>query len=660
MQRGVSQLLFNYLPGRTVDWEDGLAIVQLGSVRLSAAWELDRMHAVLGEITELLERWRARGGTVDSQYPNPREAGRFTIGTPEAIEASFLQTVLVCSRCSRLAFVKPNDLMAPTGRRCPSCRAMALRQMPQVFVHGCGELVPVQEWLPATKKNADGTIEASKRPLRCQRCGTDGELFLPSRSERVKDMSVVCRRCDTQVVERFTARCPRCLKEALRDKGSRESDESSSQDSGQKDTLVTRIAMRMTRYSASDTYYPQTLTMLRLDRPSITTGVEPDVDTLRRILPASRRPTASRSVSEGLLALVKRLKNAEASGDRDQVATIKARIAAAALGQPEPTEDVEGGQTWAIADADIQRAVSESLAFRQNVNSRAAAAVASEAGGPSAALLDDIAALYGRLGIRDVRLVEDLPVITAAFGFTRRSFEPTYQELSGSALPTQVRPFPSIGDSAARRLGHPEAKGTVPILAREAEHEGVFVSLDHERVLKWLAANGMSVGEDGQPAIVRILHALEPVDRYYDNIWECPVRRYVFGLVHTLSHVTMRAATRFAGVERTSLSEYIFLPLLGTVVFDNSSSFKLGGMESMIRHSLGAFLECLTSEALNCLYDPDCIDHRGACHGCVHSPEISCRVFNHGLSRSFLLGGHAPWTDVASEQQIVGYWQVEP
>src|SRR4029453_15029158 len=99
-----------------------------------------------------------------------------------------------------------------------------------------------------------------------------------------------------------------------------------------------------------------------------------------------------------------------------------------------------------------------------------------------------------------------------------------------SALPTQVRPFPSIGDSAARRLGHPEAKGTVPILAREAEHEGVFISLDHQRVLRWLAANGISIGADDQPAIVRILHALEPVDRYYDNIWECPVRRYVFGL----------------------------------------------------------------------------------------------------------------------------------
>src|SRR3954471_1053615 len=87
MQRGVSQLLFNYLPGRTVDWEDGLAIVQLGSVRLGTAWEQQRMAAVLEEVTSLLDRWRSRGGTVDSRFPNPREAGRFTIGAPEAIEA---------------------------------------------------------------------------------------------------------------------------------------------------------------------------------------------------------------------------------------------------------------------------------------------------------------------------------------------------------------------------------------------------------------------------------------------------------------------------------------------------------------------------------------------------------------------------------------------
>lgn len=615
------------------------------------------MAAVLEEVSGLLQRWRARGGTVDSRFPNPTETGRFTIGSPEAIEASFLETALTCARCSRLVFVKASQLATSSGRRCPACGALRLRQIPHVFVHGCGELVPVHEWLPATKKNPDGTVEPVNRPLRCPRCGTSGELYLPSRSERVKDMSVVCRKCNTQVVDRFTARCHRCLKEITR------ATETASAASTPPivDTLVTRIAMRMTRYSASDTYYPQTLTTLRLDRPAVSATSDAEIDMLRRLIPSHHRPTQSGSASEGLMALVKRLKDAEASGDKDKVSALSQLIASAALGtqiaQPSAPTD---GDEWAINDRDVERGVSESLAFRQNVNSRSATALAAESGGATAALVPEIERLCRRLGIRDLRWVEDLPVISATYGYTRRSFEPTYQELGSSALPTRVRPFHSLEERAARRLGQPEVKGTVPILAREAEHEGVFLALDEGRVVRWLVANGIALPTESIPSIVAILRSLEPVDRYYDDIWDCALRKYVFGLVHSLSHVAMRAASRFAGVERTSLSEYIFLPLLGAVIFDSSSSFRLGGIESMVRHQLAAFLEALSGSALDCLYDPDCVDHKGACHGCIHSPEISCRVFNHGLSRAFLIGGHAPWSDVASEKQIVGYWQIEP
>jgi hypothetical protein len=110
-------------------------------------------------------------------------------------------------------------------------------------------------------------------------------------------------------------------------------------------------------------------------------------------------------------------------------------------------------------------------------------------------------------------------------------------------------------------------------------------------------------------------------------------------------------------MERTSLSEYVFLPLLGSVVYDNASDFQLGGLSTLARDHLAAFLTAVSEEASRCLYDPDCIDRRGACHGCIHSPEICCRVFNHGLSRAFLLGGHAPWADIASTERLVGYWE---
>ena len=50
MQRGVSQLLFNYLPGRVVGWENGLAIVQLEAVRLSSVWDEGKAQPILNEI----------------------------------------------------------------------------------------------------------------------------------------------------------------------------------------------------------------------------------------------------------------------------------------------------------------------------------------------------------------------------------------------------------------------------------------------------------------------------------------------------------------------------------------------------------------------------------------------------------------------------------
>jgi hypothetical protein len=307
---------------------------------------------------------------------------------------------------------------------------------------------------------------------------------------------------------------------------------------------------------------------------------------------------------------------------------------------------------------DLERSIEECLAFRESVDSQPAVDVARKGNSATALRLSQIEKNARRLGLREVLVVSDLPVISATYGYTRRSFEPTYNELSAKSLSTQVRAFPSLNRDAARRLNRPDLAGAVPILAREGEHEGLFLSLDPQRVIQWLELNGKRLGNSEMPAIVRVMQALEDVDRYYDDIWDCPVRKYVFGLVHSLSHAVMRAASRFSGLERTSLSEYIFLPLLGAVVFDNSSSFKLGGIETLVRDHLGDFLDELSDEAMTCLYDAQCIDHRGACHGCLHSPEISCRVFNHGLSRAFLIGGHAPWADVATDEQITGYWQM--
>jgi hypothetical protein len=652
MQRGVSQLLFNYLPYRTVDWEDGLAIVQLGDIRFSTVWEEERKTTLLKEIKEHFDRWTARGGRIDSTFPaDPAgEYDRFTIGSPTSIDASVLPAGLICQHCGQLIFEK--KYQRDTSLRCPNCGGSRIHQIPFVFVHGCGELVPIHEWLPAIKKAGDGAVlpEKTTHPIRCAQCHSGANLYMPGRSERVKDMTVICRKCSTVALERFAASCHRCLKRFGRE------GPPTNQKGG---TIASALAMRLARYSASDTYYPQTLSVLRLDRPQLTSVDDEISSTLRRLLPRSRRPDTAGAPSERLKALSERMKAAESAGDSAEQARLLATIVEIAQGKGQGSESAEPGLLTAISP-ELEKAIKESLAFRGTVSVEPADQKARE--GDSAELLaGEVTKLRNSLGLAELLYVDDLPIITATYGYTRRNFEPTYDELGAQNLPIEIRAFPSVQKYAAQQLGKLDLVGTIPVLAREGEHEGVFMSLQPDRVIEWLSANGVTLPDSQLPAIARILSALEPIDRdrYYDTIWTLPVRRMVFGLIHSLSHAAMRAMTRYAGVDRTSVAEYIFLPMLGCVVYDSSSSFKLGGVATLVRDHLAAFLRNIADESVECLYDPDCADHSGACHGCLHSPEISCRVFNHGLSRSFLLGGHAPWANVSLETRLIGYWEMQ-
>lgn len=378
MQRGVSQLLFNYLPSRTVDWEDGLAIVMLGSVRLASAWDLDDTIVLLDEIGYLFDRWRSRKGTIDPKFPDPRsERSRFTVGMPESIEAAPLNTALACPHCSRLFFYSPRELAHKdkTSLCCSGCGRRGLRQVPQVFVHGCGELVPITEWLPATRVAENGVLEPTSHPLRCPNCGKEKQdLALTSRSERVKDMKVMCLRCKTLVTPRFRARCSRCLNSINR-AGTRAGDEAAG-----RDTIVTRILMRVSRYSASDTYYPQTVSMLRLDRPALTTVLDDEQNVLRRMLPRGRRPSAKQDPSDTLISLAQRLRVAVAKNDQHEIRRIRELITAAVTGSGDPRAEPDSDNTLVPHSPDLERAIAESVAFRETVSMKSAVQVCRSAG----------------------------------------------------------------------------------------------------------------------------------------------------------------------------------------------------------------------------------------------------------------------------------------
>lgn len=373
MQRGVSQLLFNYLPQRTVDWEDGLAIVQLGTVRLSSSWDEDRKTVLLNEMAELFDRWRAKGGMIDREFPDPRrEPERYTIGLPSAIAASVLSTALICQACGQLIFFKKKgDSSSPLI--CTHCQKPRVRQLPFVFVHGCGDLIPITEWLPFTKQNAAGELETVNLPLKCPECKSSENLYMPGRSDRVKDMKVLCRKCKIQAIDRLKARCHRCLKTI-----SKTNKEAGSDTVGGE--LVSRLVMRLARYSASETYYPQGISILRLDRPKISTGIDETSNLLRTLLPEGGEAGRAASVGDTMNALTERLQAAERIGDAEEAKRWMDKIIEVASGKPSQVAGALNGVHHATTAPDIQKALYESIAFRETVTTRSAVEMASTTG----------------------------------------------------------------------------------------------------------------------------------------------------------------------------------------------------------------------------------------------------------------------------------------
>jgi hypothetical protein len=115
--------------------------------------------------------------------------------------------------------------------------------------------------------------------------------------------------------------------------------------------------------------------------------------------------------------------------------------------------------------------------------------------------------------------------------------------------------------------------------------------------------------------------------------------RMVFGLLHTLSHLSVRQAALLCGLDRTSLSEYILPRAVSFALYCNHRfGATIGALTAMFEQSLCEWLHAVR-EMRRCVYDPVCRDRTGNCHACTHLAETSCRFFNLNLSRAFLFSG---------------------
>ena len=243
-------------------------------------------------------------------------------------------------------------------------------------------------------------------------------------------------------------------------------------------------------------------------------------------------------------------------------------------------------------------------------------------------------------GISNLTQIKRLKLITVQVAYTRQ--EPLSQNLF------------LLGEDEALKIKAKYtskwANQTEYLPAVESFGEGIFISLDNDRIEKWLDKSFEN--NKFSKRILTIKKNIENRDYIEKDKFKSDRHLGKFILIHTLSHILIKELEFLVGYPATSLNERLFIDensmsgLLIYTVAGAEGSF--GGLVSRGTEEIfERILKSALYRATDCASDPICyntIDGQGvgglnmaACYSCSLLPETSCEEFNSFLDRGLLI-----------------------
>ncbi|MEW6082268.1 MAG: hypothetical protein AB1576_10950 [Bacillota bacterium] len=598
MNRGKQQVLLNYLPGKTFDFEKIGTIARVDRIRGVPRTDLNT-RLILRAVEEQARAWSEEHRPVFRDLE--QTADRFVLLEPRGAEAAMFPLVFWCQNPCCGVIVEPRDGV-PNSEGCSVCRVGRLVQLRFVRVHRCGALEPLSS-------------------QHCKNCNARQRMALDTRgSERVSDFQWVCRSCGA-TASVFAGRCSSC-----------------NWPGG--DPSLKNMSVEVHR--AGRTFYPHYTVLLnqpgrewsaflRISQwqavaASVFLGIP---ESRGRRLVDFAASTAAPAVAPFTLSEAERARLRAQGRSEEMIAQFEKMQADL---QAYRTEAEVAGSPQDLAAALVRRSGVPGDVWARSGQEMLEAVMLLESGNVVELFAEQEAEaedrtrareVAHRLGMSGVTLATDFPITTATFGYSRAGYQPDECRLN---------PFPAERDHG----------GKFPIFVDVVQADAILLRLNHDAVLRWMSANGLvpRIPRGEEPTVSARAYFVELLDGVpLRHTVQVPEARLVFGLLHTLSHLALRRASLLCGLEGTSLSEYVLPRTLTCAIYCNHRyGATIGALSALFEQSLAEWLAEIRSSR-RCVYDPVCIDRGGSCHACSHLAETSCRFFNLNLSRSFLFGG---------------------
>ena len=244
---------------------------------------------------------------------------------------------------------------------------------------------------------------------------------------------------------------------------------------------------------------------------------------------------------------------------------------------------------------------------------------------------------FAALGIADMGLIRKFDLCRFSFGYSRVSSQPVLPDKRFMNMPVRLRLFDRVEDDDRRKY---------PIYVVQQANQAIYVKLDAERVMGWLAsldcADPIALAVGQRPG-AGILSHTQPMKRFLDGLPEVPTSYfYLYTLLHSYAHHFIKQVSSYSGLDVGSIGEYLFPADLAFVIYRNGTTMDLGNLSAMWRNSGTALLDALLDpRSLQCGTGSLCTSRGSACPDCQMIPEVVCLATNRLLSRSVLrsIGG---------------------
>lgn len=261
----------------------------------------------------------------------------------------------------------------------------------------------------------------------------------------------------------------------------------------------------------------------------------------------------------------------------------------------------------------------------------------------------DILNMNKKLGIDNMQVSCDIEVISCTYGYTRKASDPANNQNKKCRL--KLNAFDKTRDGNSNL-----------VYGAKLETEGILFEVSQRKIIDWLYVNRIITDEqlpdlEDELSIKRWFAENVKGDAVsiFGEIDDSEtITKYVFNLLHSMSHAFIKTAGEISGLAGNSLTEIIIAETASIFIYaQTTQAVPLGALSGMAENNYVHFLNKTYSETRNCVFDPICAERDDTrCSACLIIPEISCNHFNSELGRKYL------YTMGLQDEPQIGFWEM--